>query len=350
MMYSLVDFTDISNNGFDVILPNATVTLINELSHLVGSPSYIKTPVFSKRVSTTEVDKKRRRQRNRASDTDTEWSSSSSLNGSKMASTESNEMTNIVFNPTSSHIKKDGETATPIQLIRPLLNKFGANTANNHVKQELFSVMNTIFESDITQEDLAKLLSQVLDIVSGNLFYSAIYAKLFSEMIDKHDMFIETLDNHFSNYMSTYSCIQSVDPLQNYDAFCTLNKMNDRREAHTSFYVHLYTAGKVSQYNMLDIIKKTVCMIRDNIFKSDEEQLINELVRNVFTLLSPSADLFLKSRDVMIHPTIDEDDDDISICICDYIAQLSVSTQKIYKGLNTKSLFKLKDLMDLYKI
>lgn len=340
MMYSLVDFTDISNNGFDVILPNATVTLINELSHLVGSPSYIKTPVFSKRVSTTEVDKKRRRQRNRVSDTDTEWSSSR-LNGS-------NEMTNIVFNPTSSHIKKAGETATPIQLIRPLLNKFGANTANKHIKQELFSVLGTIFESDITQEDLTKLLSQVLDIVSGNLFYSAIYAKLFSEMIDNHDMFIETLDNHFSNYISTYSGIQSIDPIQDYDAFCTLNKMNDRREAHTSFYVHLYTAGKISQYNMLDIIKKNVCMIRDNIFKSDEEQLINELVRNIFILLNPSADLFSKSRDVMIQPTIDEDDDETSICICDYIAQLSVSTQKICKGLNTKSLFKLKDLMDFY--
>ena len=343
MMYSLSDFIDISNKGFDVILPNATVTLINELSHLVGSPNYIKTPVFTKRVSVTDVDKKRRRQRNRIIDTGDGWSSSSS---SKMASDESNIGENIVFNPTSSFVKKDGVGATPIQLIRPLLNKVGSKTANQHIKEELFSVLDNILDSDITQEELSKLLVQILDIVSGNLFYSGIYARLFSEMIESHSMFTETLDVHFSKYMTTYSDIQSVDPKEDYDAFCTLNKTNDHREAITSFYINLYGTGNISQYNMLDITKKIVCMIRDNIYKIDEEQLINELVKNVFILMSPDSDLFSRCRDIMIDPTNDTESDEPTISICDYITQLAGSTQKMYPGLNTKSLFKLKDLID----
>ena len=335
MMYSLSDFTDISNKGFDVILPNATVTLINELSHLVGSPNYIKTPVFTKRVSTTDIDKKRRRQRNRVVENNDTWVPSSTG-------------ANIVFNPTSSLIKKDGQGATPIQLIRPLLNKFGSNTANQHIKEELISVFSDIFESDITQDDLNTLITQVFNIVSGNLFYSTIYAGLFSELLSMHSIFRETLDNQLSNYISTYSNIRSIDPKDDYDAFCAMNKTNDRREANTSFYMNLYKTKNITQDNMVDIIKKTVCMVQDNIYTADSEQLICELIKNIFILLSPDSDLFLMCNDIMISSN-DDDDDEQNTSINEYITQLAGSPQKTYPALNTKALFKLKDLIDSHK-
>ena len=336
MMYSLTDFTDISNKGFHVILPNETVTLINELSHLVGSPNYIKTPVFTKRVTTSDIDKKRRRQRNRVVDTSETWTSGTNAN--------------IVFNPTSSLIKKneDGVT-TPIQLIRPLLNKFGSNTVNQHIKEELLSVFGNIFESDITQEELSKLLNQVFDIISSNLFYSSAYAGLYSELLTKHSIFVETLDNQLSKYISTYSDISSVDPKEDYDAFCSMNKKNDRREAVTSFYVNLYKLNNISQYNMLNITKKVVCMIQENIYDSKSEQLITELIKNIFILLDPSSDLFSSCNDIMMEPSKDTEEDEDTMSIREYIIQLSGSAQKTYPGLNTKGLFKLKDLIDSHK-
>jgi len=336
MMYSLTDFTDISNKGFDVILPNATVTLINELSHLVGSPNYIKTPVFTKRVSTTDVDKKRRRQRNRVVENNETWVSPSTG-------------ANIVFNPTSSLIKKDGQGATPIQLIRPLLNKFGSNTANQHIKEELMSVFTDIFDSDITQDDLNQLITQVFNIVSGNLFYSTIYAGLFSELLSTHSLFRETLDCQLSKYMSTYSDIHSVDPKEDYDAFCAMNKTNDRREAYTSFYMNLYKTNNLPQCNILDIIKKTVCMIQDNIHNSSSEQLICELIKNIFILLSSDSDIFLMCNDIMTSSSKDVNDDEEPISIHEYITHLANSPQKTYAALNTKALFKLKDLLDIHK-
>lgn len=48
-MYTLKDFTNITFDGFDFTLPEATLALISELSLEVGSPSYIKTPVFQKK-------------------------------------------------------------------------------------------------------------------------------------------------------------------------------------------------------------------------------------------------------------------------------------------------------------
>lgn len=349
-MYSLSDFADISNKGFNVILPNDTVKLINELSKLVGSPNYIKTPVFTKRESTGEQDKKRRRQRNKQSDGVIDgWSSSSTSDGFKRVTPESNIGANIVFNPTGPLIKRGGGNATPIQLVRPLLNKFGGSNTNQAIKADLFSVLNDIFESDITQADLSILMDQVIDIVSGNIFYSDIYAGLYSEIIDIHPIFADTLETQFSKYLESYTRIQLVDPKKDYDLFCTMNKMNDRRKALTAFYINLYKLNKLTQCSMLSTIKALTEMIRDNMYNIESTQLIVELTENMFICMSPSSNLYMASRDVIIHPTTDIEDGEVSVSIYDYILQLSEASPKLYPGMNTKALFKLKDLADNYK-
>lgn len=341
-MYSLSDFTDISNKGFHVILPDSTVQLINELSKLVGSPNYIKTPVFTKRVSTVDIDKKRRRQHNRQTDDTNGWSSgTNSTGGFKKVSAESNIGANIVFNPAGSLIKKDGEGATPIQLIRPLLNKFGGKVANEAIKNELFTTINEIFESDITQEDLSRLMNQIINIVSGNQFYSSIYANLFSEMIDAHSSFTTTLEKQFSNYISNYTDIQSIDPSEDYDSFCIMNKKNDNRKAITSFYIHLYKLDKISQSSMMETIKTLSEMIRDNINDVNMIQLITEIVENLFIFMDTSTDLHIRCNEVTINIT-----DDTELSICQYIRNLSKVTPKSYSGINTKTVFKLKDIVD----
>jgi hypothetical protein len=42
-------------NGFDIKLPEETLVMITELSQQVGSPTYIKTPIFQKREHTTKM-------------------------------------------------------------------------------------------------------------------------------------------------------------------------------------------------------------------------------------------------------------------------------------------------------
>ena len=48
-MYSLNDFNRITFDGFDFSLPEETVSIISNLALQVGSPGYVKTPVFQKR-------------------------------------------------------------------------------------------------------------------------------------------------------------------------------------------------------------------------------------------------------------------------------------------------------------
>ena len=47
--YNIQDFLNIKFNGFDIELPKETLVLIQELTSQVGSPTYIKTPIFEKK-------------------------------------------------------------------------------------------------------------------------------------------------------------------------------------------------------------------------------------------------------------------------------------------------------------
>lgn len=347
-MYSLTDFTDISNKGFDVILPTSTIQLINELSKLVGSPNYIKTPVFTKRESITETDKKRRRQRNRQTEGADGWSSNFSTKGTKKLSPsmENDTNPNIVFNPSGLLTKRGGGDVTPIQLVRPLLNKLGGNSTNQAIKDELFTTLNDIIDTDITKEDLDKFTIQVFEILSGNTFYSSIYSQLFSQIMDTYPVFTDTLEKQISKYMTTFTDIKSVDPKEDYDLFCSINKQNDIRKSKSTFFVNLYTLYKISQPTMLSTVKTLTGMIRDNIDNADMVQLVCELIENIFIYMNPELGLFNMYKDTMMHAY--SDGEEISISICDYIVELSKTSQKVYSGLNTKSLFKLKDLVDNY--
>jgi hypothetical protein len=49
LIYDLQDFTNITFDGFNLTLPEETIQIISNLSLEVGSPTYVKTPIFRKR-------------------------------------------------------------------------------------------------------------------------------------------------------------------------------------------------------------------------------------------------------------------------------------------------------------
>ena len=54
--YSLENITNILFNGFDYKLPEETLNIISDIALQVGSPDYVKTPVFQKRENPMKVE------------------------------------------------------------------------------------------------------------------------------------------------------------------------------------------------------------------------------------------------------------------------------------------------------
>ena len=77
--YSLNDFSSIIFNGFDIELSEETLHIINDLAMHVGSPTYVKTPVFNKKsiVEVNDQTDYKRKKRNKESDSDS-WAPISS--------------------------------------------------------------------------------------------------------------------------------------------------------------------------------------------------------------------------------------------------------------------------------
>ena len=55
-IYSLEKINEILYQGFEYSLPDETLKIISNLSSEVGSPDYIKTPVFQKRENPMKVE------------------------------------------------------------------------------------------------------------------------------------------------------------------------------------------------------------------------------------------------------------------------------------------------------
>ena len=69
MVYTLSEINAISFNGFNYEIPETTINLIKSLAQQVGSPAYIKTPIFNKRENIgndghLKTNKKHRRNNN----------------------------------------------------------------------------------------------------------------------------------------------------------------------------------------------------------------------------------------------------------------------------------------------
>ena len=167
MIYTISDFNTIQSDGFNVTLPTNTIELINNLSQHVGSPSYIKTPVFAKKESSSNLDsdkKKRRRYKQHSHPDSNGWC------GGEITS-------KIVFKETSI-VKKEGMEMS-MQSIRGLLNKVGTtNTAS--FNDDIFSLFDTIFSSDMSAEEVMQIVTTTIDLLSHDSFYVDIYASLFS--------------------------------------------------------------------------------------------------------------------------------------------------------------------------
>jgi hypothetical protein len=90
MIYNLDSINEILFNGFDYKLPQETLEIISNLALQVGSPDYVKTPVFQKRENPMKVEppkealKKNRRNKPTEVINDADWDTLRTFQTTKM--------------------------------------------------------------------------------------------------------------------------------------------------------------------------------------------------------------------------------------------------------------------------
>jgi len=170
--YTLSDFNKILASNNYGSLSDETIKVINSLVSQVGAPEYVKTPQFKNRNIVSSGVRRRKKTQEIADD---DWDTIRSFQATEFE-------------------KKEGIEKT-IDLIRKYLNMITPDTYSklkDNIETEI-----SIINSASNKDDLITTVNEIFKIVTTNILYSDIYSNLYKDLINKFDIFRETLFYYF---------------------------------------------------------------------------------------------------------------------------------------------------------
>ena len=325
LRYTLNDFNNIIFNGFNYELPAETIRIISELALEVGSPDYVKTPIFQKRENPMKSDvlassnpnfKKKRGKNMEINDGD--WEALRTFQSTKIE-------------------ERDGINGE-IDNIRSELNKI---TDKNFMdkRDKIMDIIGVIINNS-TPEDVKRVSMAIFEIASTNRFYSKMYADLYSDIITSYEIMKGVFEESLSNFSELFNVIEYVDPSVDYDKFCKINKDNEKRKALGVFFINLSMNGIIPNTKIISITRNLLAQIYTFISQENKKNEVDELTENI-------ALLFKKEL------YGDDDDDDAEyeliegFTITEIIEKIAHSKVKDYKSLTNKTVFKFMDMIDM---
>jgi hypothetical protein len=326
-IYTLEKINDILFQGFDYKLPDDTLKIISELALQVGSPDYVKTPVFQKRENPMKSEqvnhekdnnyKKNKRNKPVEIINDEDWETIRTFQSTK--------------------IEEKVGIESHIDYIRVYLNKM---TDKNYIdmRNKIIEIIDKLIEENVNNEEMFSFSSIIFDIASTNRFYSKIYADLYSELIIKYEIIRSVFEKNLLIFTELFNNIEYVDPAVNYDKFCEINKTNEKRKSLASFYINLMNNGIITKNTIINITRNLLYQVYSFISQEDKKNEVDELTETISILYKKE---FYENDTSLEYPKI------YDYTIEEVVKIIANSKVKDYKSLTNKSLFKFMDLIDM---
>jgi len=319
--YTIQDFNNITFNGFNLSLPENTIKIISELSLQVGSPGYVKTPVFQKKENPLKqtsqpVIEKRRKGKN-VEINEEEWTRIRNFQATKF---DAKEGINI-----------------QIDIIRSHLNKM---TDKNYIdsRNKIIDDIDKIIDNNTETNDLIQVSSIIFEIASTNRFFSKIYADLYSDLFIKYEFMRSVFENSFSTFLELFNTIEYVVPEENYDKFCKINKDNEKRKALSVFFVNLMINGIIDKIKIVHLLKSLLSQLLEFSVVSNKKNEVDELIENVGLLYKTELfDCNCTDENLLID----------GLTITGFITKLAKSKVQKDMSISNKTIFKCMDLVGL---
>jgi hypothetical protein len=323
--YSLKDFENIKNEGFNYTLLPTTLRIIQSIADQVGAPEYIKTPKFDKRVpldnnplrsKTTLPPLRNHNVKKNVEITDNDWDLLRSYQSTVV-------------------VKKQGFDAS-IERIRIHLNKMTTKTyldEKEHVIDELDKINSKHKSKDVVTKELNDIGEILFTIASGNSFYSEIYAQLFKELMEKYDFMQVVFQNNFDSVNVLFKDFAYFDPEKDYDKFCECNKINEKRRALSLFYVNLMKQEVIKASKIIELINDLQTLLWEKMQAEGNKHIVEELSEVIFLLVTKGVEELSEG-------------DEAWTKILSKVKEISLCKLKDYPSLTNKTSFKHMDILD----
>ncbi len=268
--YDLKDYNKIAEMCQIEELSTTTIKIVNDLARKVGAPNYSKTPIFKKkpRQHKYHINKE-------------DWEQ--------------------IRNFKTTQLKKnqDGIEAK-MDLLRINLNKL---TKNNYdiISNEIFNFINNIIDkekdNEKTYNTLLEIGYSIFEIGCLNVFWSAMYAKLFRDLIENFNIMEKVCHENIAKFLIIFDKIDCVKLTNdNYSDFCNCNKKNENRRGMSSFFANLMLNDIVTKTYIYNVLSNLLDKINSN---SSNVELINvneEIMENISIILIKGKDELKKEE------------------------------------------------------
>jgi hypothetical protein len=225
-----------------------------------------------------------------------------------------------------------------IDEMRGIMNKI---TKNNYDTQydKLIECIDKIWEGEFEDVDDKKKQSYIIDcltnVIINNRFYAELYAKTFSRLSDKYISFDNNRNKFIDKYNELSETFVYVNPDEDYDKFCSINKTNEQRKALLAFLIYAVSEDIYSFNILRDITLNYFELIDKQKLDKEFVHINEEIVENIFVVFSEGKTLLL--NEVSRYELLAK------------VKELSSLSTGQNPGITNRIRFKCMDISDLYK-
>jgi hypothetical protein len=333
LKYNLSQVKSVIFAGFEYHIPDATITLLNSLTAQIGSNVCINTNIFQKREkekdNLLEQEFKHQDRRKKRSN--------------KGMEVTGEEDWNAIRSFQATKIEHKSGLDALIDKFKLAMSKLSKEKYQT-IKEQIISALNDICEAEPDQAVLIERIGNImLDIVLSNKTLLKLYADLYSDLLSLYGWLKQSIDNHFAGYLHLFKNMQYFDSDSDYDKFCDMNVINEKRKLTSQLFVYLALNGHLNVQVVYENLVSLLRTMSEYIHLPNKKFEVDEIAENIAILFN--KDIIIAVEDM------DDYDEDLYIInglsITEIITVFAKSKTKDFKSLSNKSIFKCMDLVEM---
>ena len=137
----------------------------------------------------------------------------------------------------------------------------------------------------------------MFDIVLSNKTLLKLYAELYTDLIGSYMWLKQSIDNHFINYLDLFKDMKYFDSDIDYDKFCDMNVINEKRKLTSQLFIYLALNGCLSKNSVYEYLVLLLKMMSEYIHQPNKKFEVDEITENIAILFNKDIIRFIEDSD-----------------------------------------------------
>ena len=204
------------------------------------------------------------------------------------------------------------------------------------ISVKIENMIQTWLLTETSTEEIEKMGEVIFTIASNNRMFSKVYADLYCYLTEKIQIIADTFYSNFLKYCELFDNITTIVNQDDYDEFCKMNILNEKRRSVSLFMVNLTKNNMVKSIELYQIISKLLNKLQEMITIPDKVGTNQELIDNII-ILYDDGNIFNDIEAFSLENNI----------VLDCIRMIATSNKSTILGINSKTKFKCMDYLHM---